>query len=229
MFGRLVRAALTASLVVLLASIGSFLCLCWQINDTGSQDLAQAADAIIVLGARVTTNGEPGPDLRSRTLHGVRLYQQGLAPTFICTGGYQDDRLSAASVACNLAVYLGVPAEQVLLADGSMTTGEDALSAGRLAKKHRLQTALLVSHPLHLERASILFEGQGLTVFPSPTSTDLSAIPWPTRAWLTAREAVGILWIGLEGTGVPDEWTVALSRWVYGLPIDAAPPSGGKN
>jgi uncharacterized SAM-binding protein YcdF (DUF218 family) len=111
-----------------------------------------------------------------------------------------------------------VPEEQILLADGSMTTGEDAMSASRLAKEHGLQTALLVSHPLHLERARILFEGQGLTVLPSPTSTDLTAIPWPTRAWLTAREALGILWIGLEEAGVPYDWSAPLGRWVARLP-----------
>ena len=40
----------------------------------------------------------------------------------------------------------------------------------------------------------------GATVFPSPTNTDLTTIPWRTRAWLTAREAVGIVWIGLLGS-----------------------------
>ncbi|NIV30769.1 MAG: hypothetical protein GWN58_15100, partial [Anaerolineae bacterium] len=44
----------------------------------------------------------------------------------------------------------------------------------------------------------------------------LSTIDWETRAWLTAREAVGIVWIGLEELGLPYDWTVALSRWVYG-------------
>lgn len=224
MLWRLGRAALTGAILVLLAGTGSFLFVCWQINHTGAQDQAQEADAIIVLGARVTPRGEPGPDLQSRTLHAVSLYRQGLAPTLICTGGYPDDRLSAASVARDLAVSLGVPQEHVLLADGSMTTGEDAISASRLARQHGLHTALLVSHPLHLERARILFEGQGLTVLPSPTSTDLSAIPGPTRAWLTAREATGILWIGLERVGIPYEWAVPLSQWVYGLPASA-----GKN
>ena len=223
MFRQLVRILLTGLILLLLASICTFLFLCWQINRTGAQDRAQAADAIIVLGARTTASGEPGPDLHSRTVHGVSLYQQGLAPAFICTGGYTGDRLSAASVACNLAISLGVPEERVHLADGSMTTGEDAISAGRLARQHRLQTALLVSHPLHLERARILFEGQGFTVFPSPTSTDLGAIPWSNRMWLTAREAVGIVWIGLEEIGVPYDWTVVLSEWVYGPPAGTVP------
>jgi hypothetical protein len=60
-----------------------------------------------------------------------------------------------------------------------------------------------------------LFEGEGITVYPSPTSTDLQAIPWQTRAWLTGREAVGVVWIALEELGVPYEWTARLSKWVY--------------
>lgn len=221
--GRLIRALLTGLALVLIAGMASFLCLCWQINRTGAHDQAQPADAIIVLGARVEPDGQPGPDLRSRTLHGIKLFRRGLAPTFICTGGYHNDRHSAASVACELAVSQGVPAEKILLADGSMTTREDATSTRHLAVANGLQTAILVSHPLHLERARLLFEEQGLTIYPSPTSTDLKAIPWRTRAWLTLREAVGILWIALEELGVPYDWTIQLSRWVYGLPTELGP------
>jgi len=75
---------------------------------------------------------------------------------------------------------------------------------------------VLVSHPLHLERARILFEAEGLTVYTSPTSTDLAVIPWQSRAWLTAREAAGILWIYLADAGVPYEWTAPLNSWLYG-------------
>jgi uncharacterized SAM-binding protein YcdF (DUF218 family) len=218
MFGRLVRALLILVTLVLLAGAIAFLYLGWRINHTGARDQAQKADAIVILGARVEPDGQPGPDLRVRTQHAVDLFQRGLAPYLICTGGYQNDRLSAAAVACNLAVSQGVPPDKVVLADGSMTTREDAAIAASLMVSRGWQTANVVSHPLHLERARLLFESQGITVYPSPTSTRLGAIPWDTRAYLTAREAVGIVWIGLEELGVPYEWTVPLSRWVYGLP-----------
>jgi uncharacterized SAM-binding protein YcdF (DUF218 family) len=77
------------------------------------------------------------------------------------------------------------------------------------------QTAILVSHPLHLERARTFFRSEGLIVYTSPTNTDLSHIDWETRAWLTAREAVGIVWFSLEELGIPYDWTVPLSHWVY--------------
>ncbi len=218
MVRRLVRGLLTFVSLVLLAGAITFLYLGWRINHTGARDLAQQADAIIILGARVEPDGQPGPDLRVRTLHAVSLFRQGLAPYLLCTGGYRNDRLSAAAVARDLAVALGVPADRILLADGSMTTREDAASAGALMHVHGWRRAILVSHPLHLERARLLFEGQGLIVYPSPTSTDLDAILWRTRIWLTAREAVGIVWIGLEELGVPSEWTSLLSHLVYSLP-----------
>ena len=216
MLRRLVRGLLAGIGVLLLAATAAFLVLCWQINRAGSLDEAQPADAIVILGARVEPDGQPGPDLRVRTLHAVSLYQQGLAPYLVCTGGYKNDRLSAAAVACRLAVSEGVPEERVFLAEGSMTTGEDAASTRDLARARGWDTAILVSHPLHLERARILFEEQGITVYLSPTSTDLRAISLGTRAWLTLREAVGIVWIGLEKVGVPYDWTAQLSKWVYG-------------
>jgi uncharacterized SAM-binding protein YcdF (DUF218 family) len=215
MLRRIIRAFLSLVLLVLLAGALTFLYIGLRINLTGARDHAQRADAIVILGALVEPDGEPGPDLTERTLHAVRLFQRGLAPYIICTGGYSGDRLSAAAVACDLAVSQGVPAEKVLLADGSMTTREDAASARDLMLSRGWQTAILVSHPLHLERARLSFESEGLTVYPSPTNTDLSSIPWQTRAWLTARETVGIVWIGLEELGIPYDWTVPLSRWVY--------------
>jgi uncharacterized SAM-binding protein YcdF (DUF218 family) len=212
----LIRGLLTLAILVILAGAITLLYIAWGVNRTGARDQAQQADAIVILGARVEADGQPGPDLWVRTLHAVGLFQRGLAPYIICTGGYHDDRLSAAAVARNLAISQGVPANKILLADGSMTTREDATRARDLMIAHGWQTALLVSHPLHLERARLLFEAEGLTVYPSPTSTDLAAIPWRTRAWLTAREVVGIVWFRLEDLGLPYEWTAPLSHLVYG-------------
>ncbi|MFZ2360382.1 MAG: YdcF family protein, partial [Anaerolineae bacterium] len=57
--------------------------LSWQINRLGSQDRAQPADAIVILGARVGPDGSPSSDLLSRTYHAMDLYNAGLAPAVI--------------------------------------------------------------------------------------------------------------------------------------------------
>jgi uncharacterized SAM-binding protein YcdF (DUF218 family) len=218
MIRRLMQWTLALCVMALFAGLAQFVYLAYRINHTGSRDQAIAADVVVVLGAQVDARGQAGPDLSSRTLHGVALLQQGLAPYLVCTGGFEGDRLSAAAVACRLAVAQGIPADNVFLAEGSMTTRDDALSTVKLMQENGWQSAILVSHPLHLERARFLFEAQGVTVYPSPTSTNLAAIPWRDRAWLTTREAVGIVWIGLAELGVPYEWTDGISRWVYNLP-----------
>jgi uncharacterized SAM-binding protein YcdF (DUF218 family) len=99
-----------------------------------------------------------------------------------------------------------------------MTTREDAASVGELMLSRGWKTAILVSHPLHLERARLLFLGQGLTVYTSPTNTNLASIPMRERVWLTSREAGGIVWASLEAAGLPAEWTAILSPYVYGSP-----------
>jgi uncharacterized SAM-binding protein YcdF (DUF218 family) len=215
MIWRLLRAALITTTLMVVAAAVTFLYIAWSVNNTGRHDRAQQADAIVILGARVTPEGAAGPDLRVRTLHAVDLYRRGLAPYLICTGGYRGDRLSAAAVACDLAVSMGVPAEQALLADGSTTTQEDAVRASELMLNRGWNTAILVSHPLHLERARILFSSPQLTVYPSPTNTDLASIPWRERGRLTLREAMGIIWAGLEALGVPGEWTAILGPNLY--------------
>ena len=96
-----------------------------------------------------------------------------------------------------------------------MTTHEDAISAGELMLARGWNSAILVSHPLHLERARLLFLGQGLTVYPSPTNTNLSSIPVRERARLTSRETAGIIWASLEAAGLPEKWTAILSPYVY--------------
>jgi uncharacterized SAM-binding protein YcdF (DUF218 family) len=212
-----IRFLVTLAILVVMAAAVTFLFICWQVNRTGSHDQVRQTEAIIVLGARVEADGQAGPDLYERTMHAVALFQRGFAPYIICTGGFHQDRLSAAAVARQLAISQGVPPDQVLIADGSSTTREDASRAAELMALQGWQTATLVSHPLHLQRARLHFEDEGLVVYTSPTSTDLSAIPWRTRAVLTVRETVGILWIYLEQVGIPYEWTTPLSRWVYGL------------
>ena len=84
---RLFRYIVAALGFVSLIAIALFLKLCFDIDRQGRMDQAQPADAIVVLGAQVLLNGQAGPDLEPRTAHAVSLYQAGLAPRIICTGG----------------------------------------------------------------------------------------------------------------------------------------------
>jgi len=205
------------ALLIFIVFLG-FALLIWQVDRLGRRDDARAADAIVVLGARVNADGRPGSDLTSRTYHAVDLWQAGYAPNIICTGGFKDEPLSAAAVCRRFAIELGVPADQVFLADGSSSTIEDAQSTAQVMAGHGWRTAILVSHPLHLYRARWLFHRAGLEVVTSPTTTRVSQISLPVRLWYAGREAGAIVVTELDGWDVvPPEWIARLQRWSYGL------------
>jgi uncharacterized SAM-binding protein YcdF (DUF218 family) len=215
---RVLRYALLVLVSVALACFLGFGVLCLKIDHYGRRDLAQPADAIVILGAKVLPDGQPGPDLRARTQHAIALYRAGLAPRLICTGGVQDDPASAAAVCRSLALSLDAPQQAIFLADGSANTEEDARRVALVMNEYQWRSAVLVSHPLHLYRAKLFFEKEGLIVYTSPTTTDLDRIDLPLRGYYTIREGVGILWPYLEGAGLPKEWTDALQEYVYSGP-----------
>lgn len=186
---------------VLIVLAAGFLALCAAVNLYGLWDQAAPADAIVTLGARVLADGSPGPDLTSRTNHSAALFRAGFAPYLICTGGFAGDRSSAAAVSRNLAVQLGVPAERILLAEGSMSTQEDAEQVARIMRERRWTSAIVVSHPLHLLRARILFEREGIHVMTSPTPLAPDETSLETRAYYTIREALGVI-----AALLPKEW-----------------------
>jgi uncharacterized SAM-binding protein YcdF (DUF218 family) len=212
------RAILRGFALLLLIALLAFALLAWQIDRLGGRDDAQAADAIVVLGARVNADGSPGSDLTSRTYHAVDLWLAGYAPYIICTGGFKNERFSAAAVCRRFAIELGVPADRIFLADGSTNTIEDAASTAQVMADQGWRKAILVSHPLHLYRARWLFRRIGLDVITSPTSTDMTKIAPPVRAWYAVREAAAIVITAVDGWRVvPQEWIARLQRWTYRL------------
>ncbi len=214
---RFLRALLRGLFLSLAVTLLAFAFLAFQVDSLGRQDHARPSDAIVVLGARVNRDGSPGSDLTSRTYRAVDLWQDGYAPFIICTGGFRDEPLSAAAVCKRFAVSLGVPAEQVFVADGSTNTIEDAEVAAALMAAHGWRTAILVSHPLHLYRARWLFQRAGVQVVTSPTSTDTARIFPPLRAWYAMREAAAIVITATNAWDwLPRGWLSRLQQWTYG-------------
>ena len=204
-------------LALLILAVLGFSLLTWQVDRLGRVDDARAADVIVVLGARVNQDGTPGSDLTSRTYHAVDLWNAGIAPNIICTGGFRDEPLSAAAVCKRFAVGLGVPSERVWVADGSSNTVEDAHVTAEAMTQEGWRSAVLVSHPLHLFRARWLFQRAGIDVVTSPTSTETDRILLPLRVWYDVREAGGIVFAMMNGWSIiPEQWVAKLQTWVYG-------------
>jgi uncharacterized SAM-binding protein YcdF (DUF218 family) len=162
-----IRASVMTLLVLLLAWIVSMAL----VERAGRRDEAQAAHAIVVLGAAQYV-GRPSPVLRARVDHAVSLWKRGLAPTLILTGGTGvGDTTSEAAVARKYAMSKGVPDGAIVLEIKGRTTSESMRAVARIMEDREQESVILVSDPFHMLRLSILARRHGLDPHTSPTRT----------------------------------------------------------
>ena len=170
------RAPLPVRLVRGLVKLGLFLVACWALSIAsihlwGRRNEARRSDAIVVLGA-AQYDGRPSPVLKARLDHAVRLYERGVAPVLIMTGGTAPgDTVSEAMVSRRYAIRQGVPAAAILTERGGMTTLESMRAVSRLMRGRNMNTAVLVSDPFHMLRLKLLARRVGFRGYTSPTRT----------------------------------------------------------
>ncbi|MGZ4836579.1 MAG: YdcF family protein [Terriglobales bacterium] len=153
---------------------------------------AKKADVIVIFGAAEYV-GRPSPVYRARLDHGYELFQKGMAPVVITTGGAaQDPDFSEGGVGRDYLLRHGVP-EQALIAE---TQGSDtAQSAERVANIMRangMRNCIAVSDAYHVFRIRALLEHEGVQVelAPRPESRPRSL---GERFVAVMREAVSYL------------------------------------
>jgi uncharacterized SAM-binding protein YcdF (DUF218 family) len=171
-----------------------FAWLCAQIDRFGQVDRARPADVIVVLGARVRPNGRPSDALARRTLHAVKLYQEGLAPTIICSGGLGDHPPTEAQVAARLAMDQGVPPEAIVLEEESHSTEDSAFFVGEILRDRGWQRTIVVSDAYHLWRANLLFGQAGVEAYPSPAHDERYPLSKRVYLYYLGREVVAVVW-----------------------------------
>ena len=137
----------------------------------GARDRARVSDAIVVLGAAQYV-GRPSPVLRARLDHALELWQRGLAPRLIFTGGMGvGDTTSEAAVSRNYALRHGVPDTAILMEEEGRTTRESLAAVSAIMHARQMRTAILVSDPFHMLRLRILSTQYGVDAYTSPTKT----------------------------------------------------------
>ncbi len=165
-----------------------------RITQDWQRDESQPSDVIVVFGAAEYA-GRPSPVYRARLDHAYDLFQRGLAPMIITTGGAGDDpHFSEGGVGREYLASRGVP-EPRLIAETQ--GGSTVQSAGRVAvimKANGMRTCLAVSDGYHMFRIKQMLGSHGVVVYgaPRPESRPLTRFE---RARITLREVLSYtLW-----------------------------------
>jgi len=137
----------------------------------GRHDQARPVDAIVVMGA-AQYDGTPSPVLKARLDHTLALYQRGLAPLVVVTGGkLPADRFTEAATASRYLRDRGVPAEAILRDDQGRTSWQELQAVAAVLKGRGLKRVLVVSDPYHQRRVIGMARELGLSAWSSPTRT----------------------------------------------------------
>lgn len=139
----------------------------------GRNDQAEPSDVIVVLGSGLRRDSTPGPALYRRTARAAELYQQGIAPHIICTGGFTAGHVRSEADACaELLREHGVPESAITLEERSRSTIENAAYTREIMDANGWQTAVVVSDGYHLLRAGWIFRDAGIQTVTSPADSD---------------------------------------------------------
>ncbi len=141
----------------------------WRIWDQGERDERRAADAIVIMGA-AQYDGRPSPIFEARLSHAVDLYQAGIAPILVVTGGKATgDRTTEAAAARAYALARGVPEVAILSEDRGRTTLESLENVWALFRERGLSSAVFVSDRTHMLRVLRIATDEGIEAWGSPT------------------------------------------------------------
>lgn len=185
-------------LLLLLAAVGALLLF---FGVTGSRIVRAAgegptkkADVIAIFGAAEYA-GRPSPVYRARLDHAYELFEKGMAPVVITTGGAaQDPDFSEGGVGRDYLLRRGVP-EQALIAE---TQGSDtAQSAARVANIMRangMHSCIAVSDAYHVFRIRALLEHEGVQVELAPRPESRPHPLWERFAAVMREAASYLVW-----------------------------------
>lgn len=161
------------SLAFVLLVVGYYLITLVQVWRAGESGTPDSAEVIVVLGA-AQYDGRPSAQLAARLDHGLTLWQDGVAPLIMVTGGNQPgDRFTEADAGFTYLVERGVPESAILREDVGATTYESLDAAAAVLDAQGLDEVVLVTDPFHSLRSKLIAEEVGLDAAVSPTPTSV--------------------------------------------------------
>jgi len=181
-------------MLVAAAVIAWLAAICLGIVHESSRQEIHSADAIVIFGA-AEYSGRPSPVYRARLDHAFDLFQQGVAPVVITTGGAAaDPSYSEGGVGHDYLMHRGVPDSNLIAETQGSDTAQSAERIGVIMRANRMRSCVAVSDAYHVFRIRKLLEHEGIQVYVSPRPDSIPHSLWQ-RAEAVLREALSyIVW-----------------------------------
>jgi uncharacterized SAM-binding protein YcdF (DUF218 family) len=154
--------------LVILGVMGFLLYTSAQIMREAGVDEEHPVDAIVVFGAAEYV-GHPSPVYRARLDHAYDLFERGLAPVIITTGGAGNDpHFSEGQDGRDYLESRGVPDGNLIAETQGGDTDQSAQRVAVILRANDMRRCLLVSDAYHMFRAKQMMAAQGITAYVSP-------------------------------------------------------------
>jgi uncharacterized SAM-binding protein YcdF (DUF218 family) len=174
------------------AGVAWFGAVCVQIVRQASRQEIHPADAIVVFGAAEYA-GRPSPVYRARLDHAFSLFQRGVAPVVITTGGAGDDpSFNEGGVGHDYLMKRGIPDANLIAETQGANTAQSAERVGVILRTNHMHSCAAVSDEYHVFRIRRLLEHEGVQVYVAPRPDSRPHSAWQ-RAVAVVREAVSYL------------------------------------
>jgi uncharacterized SAM-binding protein YcdF (DUF218 family) len=158
-------------------------------------DHAAHADVIIVLGCNTLSHTGVSPCISARAGHAADLYKEGFAPVIIATGGPTAgaDRPTESDVIESVLESDGVPQRAIIQENRALDTIQNMSYSQAIMRQHGWTTAVLVSEPFHIKRATLIAHDDGMTVYPSPAVNSANWSNILVKAYNVARDSLSLM------------------------------------
>ena len=187
---RWVLAAVLSVIVMTVSIVGGVMAMIYVQART---DEARPVDAIVVMGA-AQYNGRPSPVLEARLSHALNLYNDGLAPVIVVTGGKQpDDLFTEAEAGYAWLMEQGVPESAIVLENEGRSTWESIQGIPEVLPVESAERVLIVSDAFHLFRGELMMRSLDYDAYSSPARNSPIQAWSPTEFSYVVRETGGVL------------------------------------
>ena len=180
--------------LLIAAALAYFASICGGIVGAAREDQVRAADAIVVFGA-AEYSGHPSPVYRARLDHAFDLFQRGVAPVVITTGGAAaDPSFSEGGVGHDYLMGRGIPDASLIAETQGTDTAQSAERVAVIMRVNHMRSCLAVSDAYHVFRIRKLLQHENVQVYIAPRPDSRPHSVWQ-RAEAVLREAASyVLW-----------------------------------